>query len=81
MTASSQTTTKWISGLKITSAKREELQQACKNACNTIRTLSEEDQEVLTQRAADFGFPVRNLTSAKPVEVLKIVMSACALAE
>ena len=46
-----------------------------------------EDQEVLTQRAADFGFPVRNLTSAKPVEVLKLlkivmrVMSACALAE
>ena len=81
VTASSQATTKWISGLKISNAKREELQQACKNACNTIRTLSEEDQEVLTQRAADFGFPVRNLTSAKPVEVLKIVMSACALAE
>ena len=43
VTASSQATTKWISGLKISSAKREELQQACKNACNTIRTLSEED--------------------------------------
>ena len=81
VTASSQATTKWISGLKLSNAKREELQQACKNACNIIRTLSEEDQEILTQRAADFGFPVRNLTSAKPVEVLKIVMSACALAE
>ena len=81
VTASSQATTKWISGLKLSSAKREELQQACKNACSTIRTLSEEDQEILPQRAADFGFPVRNLTSAKPVEVLKIVMSACALAE
>ena len=81
VTTSSQATTKWISGLKLSSAKREELQQACKNACSTIRSLSEEDKEILPQRAADFGSPVRNLTSAKPVEVLKIVMSACALAE
>ena len=81
VTTSSQATTKWISGLKLSSAKREELQQACKNASITIRSLSEEDKEILPQRAADFGFPVRNLTSAKPVEVLKIVMSACALAE
>ena len=66
VTASSQATTKWISGLKLSNAKREELQQACKNACNTIRTLSEEDQEVLAQRAADFGFPVRNLTLQNP---------------
>ena len=41
VTASSQATTKWISGLKLSNAKREELQQACKNACNIIRTLSE----------------------------------------
>ena len=79
-TASSQATTKWIQTLKVSAELKKELQQACKNACNTIKSMSEEDQEVLRQRAADFGFPVRNLTNAKSVEVLKIVMSACALA-
>ena len=81
MTASSQATTKWIGSLNLSKEKRDELMQACKGACNTIRSLSEEDKEILPQRAADFGFPVRNLSSAKPVEILKIVMSACALAE
>ena len=61
--------------------QKEELQKACKSACQTIHSLSEEDKEILNQRAADFGFPVRNLSSAKPVEVLKIVLSACAIAD
>ena len=81
VTASSQATTKWIGSLNLSKEKRDELMQACKGACSTIRSLSEEDKEILPQRAADFGFPVRNLSSAKPVEILKIVMSACALAE
>ena len=46
-TASSQATTKWIQTLKVSADLKKELQQACKNACNTIKTMSEEDQEVL----------------------------------
>ena len=32
------------------------------------------------QRAADLGFPVRNLKQAKDGEILKIVLAACAMA-
>ena len=36
--------------------------------------------DILHQRAADFGFPVRHLEQAKDPEILKIVLAACALA-
>ena len=68
-TASSQATTKWMQTFKLSDELKKQLQQACKNACNSVKALSEEDKEVLSQRAADFGFLIRNLNGAAPVEV------------
>ena len=59
---------------------KEELDQSCKTATATVKSLSEEERQTLPQRAADFGFPVRLLTGAKEPDLLKIVLAACALA-
>ena len=71
---------KWIQNLNLDPKLKEELVQSCKSASATVKSLSEEERATLPQRAADFGFPVRLLTTAKDPDLLKIVLAACALA-
>ena len=75
-----QSTSKWIQNLNLDPKLKEELVQSCKSASATVKSLSEEERATLPQRAADFGFPVRLLTTAKDPDLLKIVLAACALA-
>ena len=75
-----QSTSKWIQNLNLNPKLMEELMQSCKSASATIKSFSEEERATLPQRAADFGFPVRLLTTAKEPDLLKIVLAACALA-
>ena len=75
-----QSTSKWIQNLNLDPKLKEELVQSCKSASATVKSLSEEELATLPQRAADFGFPVRLLTTAKDPDLLKIVLAACALA-
>ena len=75
-----QSTSKWIQNLNLDPKLKEELVQSCKSASATVKSLSEEERATLPQRAADFGFPVRLLTTAKEPDLLKIVLAACALA-
>ena len=75
-----QSTSKWIQNLKLDPKLKEELVQSCKSASATVKSFSEEERTTLPQRAADFGFPVRLLTTAKEPDLLKIVLAACALA-
>ena len=60
-----QSTSKWIQNLKLDPKLKEELVQSCKSASATVKSFSEEERTTLPQRAADFGFPVRLLTTAK----------------
>ena len=78
-TASPQAITKWIGKLRLTEQLKAQLQQSCKVAATTLKSCTEE-VDILHQRAADFGFPVRHLKEAKHAEILKIVLAACALA-
>ena len=75
-----QSTSKWIQNLKLDPKLKEELVQSCKSASATVKSFSEEERTTLPQRAADFGFPARLLTTAKEPDLLKIVLAACALA-
>ena len=75
-----QSTSKWIQNLNLDPKLKEELVQSCKSASATVKSFSEEERTTLPQRAADFGFPVRLLTTAKEPDLLKIVLAACALA-
>ena len=72
-----QSTSKWIQNLNLDPKLKEELVQSCKTASATVE---EERATLPPQRAADFGFPVRLLTTAKAPDLLKIVLAACALA-
>ena len=74
-----QSTSKWIQNLNLDPKLKEELVQSCKSASATVKSFSEE-RTTLPQRAADFGFPMRLLTTAKEPDLLKIVLAACALA-
>eukprot|EP00439_Symbiodinium_sp_Y106_P018539 s9461_g2.t1 len=68
------------SNLNLDPKLKEELVQSCKTASATVKSLSEEERATLPQRAAEFGFPVRLLTTAKDPDLLNIVLAACALA-
>ena len=69
-----------VQNLNLDPKLKEELVQSCKSASATVKSLSEEELATLPQRAADFGFPVRLLTTSKEPDLLKIVLAACALA-
>ena len=78
MTVSQQAISKWMAKLKLFEDLKSRLQQSCRVATATLKTCTEEEVKILHQRAADFGFPVRQLKDAKDPEILKIVLAACA---
>ena len=72
--------TKWMARLKSSEDLKSQLRKSCRVAAATLNTRTEEEVDILHQRAADFGFPVRELKDAKGAEILKVVLAACALA-
>ena len=79
-TALPQAITKWISKLRSIEELKAQLQQSCKVAAAIWKSCTEEEIDILHQRAADFGLPARHLQEAKESEILKIVLAASALA-
>ena len=84
-TVSPQANTKWIAKLRLKEEQKAQLHQSCKVAAATLKSCTkridtEEEIDMLHQRAADFGFPVSHLKQAKDAEILKIVLAACAVA-
>ena len=78
---SPQAITKWMAKLRLTDNPKSQLQQSCQVAAATLKCCTEEEEvDILHQRAADFGFPVRHLKEAKGPEIFKIVLAASALA-
>ena len=66
--------------LRLTEELKAQLQQSYTVAAATLKSCTEEEVDILHQRAADFGFPVRHLKEAKNPDILKIVLADCALA-
>ena len=66
--------------LRLTEELKAQLQQSCKVAAATLKSCTEEEVDILHQRAADFRFPARHLKEARDLEIIEIVPAACALA-